>query len=856
LVLLSVLIACAAAYVALSLAAHLSSLHGRAWKSWWSLGTFILGLGIWAMHFVGMLALHVGGMPMTYRFWPTVLSVLPALLASGLVLQGASRPRLSRSALLTSSIVMGSGIVGMHYLGMHAVGQPFELMFNSGLVVLSMVIAVAASGAALFLAFSLRQPSGEQGTTQVAWPVRQLLASLFLGLGIAGMHYTGMWATTFAAPPMSMPMASGASQSILAVTVSVAMFALFGLLATALGIERHFTRQQRYRVQLEALVLSRTAELGSALERNQQIYRTSLEAAERSHQILNTLQEGVTQLDSTGTVLSCNISAARLLDLRMEDILGKRLLDIPLQLEDECGQATPQELLLQRVLAQPSAVQIIGRQRSNGTRQWLSVTRHDLHSDVPSTDTAEQLVICMTDVTDQRENERQLQHQAHTDALTGLANRHTLYERLPELVYNATWTRTSVAVLFIDLDQFKAINDSVGHAVGDAVLVEVSRRLSSVVRTPDLLVRLGGDEFCVVLDGLSGLEQVKEVADRLHQRLMEPILHEGHQFRVGASIGISTFPELADSSESLLRQADLAMYRVKRYGRGETTVFRPEIEAEAVRQAVVERHLGGAIAQDELSLVFQPLYSLSEDRIMSCEVLLRWNSAALGSVSPAEFIPIAEQSGLIYQLDEWVIRQACEQAARWATQGHRIEMAVNISALHVQRTELLPFVERVLEETGMPPEQLRLELTEGALMLDIEVALRQLHALRGLGVQLALDDFGTGYSSLSWLQNLPIGQLKLDRSLLENATEEPRREMVLASFVTLAQMLGMTVVTEGIETPEQLALLQRLGCDFGQGYLLSRPLLPGALYALLETADSRGMTPDAPLLTAPGIHSN
>jgi len=849
---LSILIACATAYVALSLAARLSLLHRGAWLGWWSLGTLILGLGIWAMHFVGMLALHLG-MPMAYQFWPTVLSVLPALLASGLVLQVASRPQLSRTALLTSSIVMASGIVGMHYLGMNAVDHPFELAFNPDLVALSVVIAIAASAAALFLAFSLKRPAPaeEKKTTRILWPVRQLLASLFLGLGIASMHYTGMWATTFSAPPMSMPMGQGAHQSVLAITVSVAMFALFGLLATALVIERHFARQQQQRDQLEGLVQARTVELENALERNQQIYHTSLAAAERSHQILNTLTEGVTQLDSTGTIMSCNASAARLLGLQIEDILGKRLQDISLALEDEHGHSTPQEVLLQRFFDRPTTVQIVGRQRRDGTQQWLSVTRHDLH-----TDGTEQMVICMADVTDQRENERQLQHQAHTDALTGLANRHTLYECLPELIYNATWTRTSVAVLFIDLDQFKAINDSVGHEVGDAVLVEVGRRLSSLIRPPDLLVRLGGDEFCVVLDGVSNLDDVTQVANRLHQRLMEPILHEGHQFQVGASIGVSMFPELADSSESLLRQADLAMYRVKRHGRGETTVFRPEIEAETLRQAVIERHLRTAIVQGELSLVYQPLFSLTKERIESCEVLLRWNSAELGAVSPAEFIPIAEQSGLIYQLDEWVIRQACKQAARWTVQGHQIEMAVNISALHVQRMDLVPFVERVLEETGMSPGQLRLELTEGALMLDIEAALRQLHALRQLGVQLALDDFGTGYSSLSWLQNLPIGQLKLDRSLLKNATEEPRREMVLASFVTLAQMLGMTVVTEGIETLDQLALLRRLGCDFGQGYLLSRPLSPAALRTLLEETDPNTAAPDARPLVSAGIRSS
>lgn len=852
LVVLSILIACAAAYVALSLAARLSHLHRRAWWSWWSLGTLILGLGIWAMHFVGMLALHLG-MPMAYQFWPTVLSVLPALLASGLVLQVASRPQLSRIALMTSSIVMGSGIVSMHYLGMNAVDHPFELAFNPGLVALSVVIAIAASAAALFLAFSLRQPAsaGERRATAVSWPTQQLLASLFLGLGIASMHYTGMWATTFTAPAMSIPMAPGVHQSVLAITVSVATFALFGLLATALVIERHFARQQQQRDQLEGLVQARTAELENALERNEQIYHTSLAAAERSHQILNTLQEGVMQVDSTGTVLTCNASAAQLLDLQIRDLLDQRLQEVPLQLEDEQGWRAPQGLFMQQLIDRSREMQIVGRRRANGTYQWLSMTCHDLH-----TDATEQLVICVADVTDQRENERQLQHQAYTDSLTGLANRHTLYECLPELVYNATWTRTSVAVLFIDLDQFKAINDSVGHAVGDVVLVEVSRRLSSMIRTPDLLVRLGGDEFCVVLDGVTSLDDVVNVADRFHQRLMEPILCEGHQFRVGASIGISTFPELADSSESLLRQADLAMYRVKRRGRGETTVFRPEIEAETLRQAVVERHLGTAIAEGELSLVYQPLFSLLEEQIESCEVLLRWNSAELGAVSPAEFIPIAEQSGLIYQLDEWVIRQACEQAARWATQGHRIEIAVNISALHVQRTELLPFVQRVLEETEVRPELLRLELTEGALMLDIEAALRQLHALRQLGIQLALDDFGTGYSSLSWLQNLPIGQLKLDRSLLENATEEPRREMVLASFITLAQMLGMTVVTEGIETSDQLALLRRLGSDFGQGYLLSRPLPAAVLQRLLEAADSGITVPSAQPSPPAGIHPN
>ncbi|WP_407571940.1 EAL domain-containing protein [Deinococcus altitudinis] len=824
LVLLSILLACVGSYTALSLAARLSLLHGRVWLGWWSLGTVILGLGIWSMHFVGMLALHLH-VPMSYRFWPTVLSVLPAIAASGLVLQTANRPRLSAATLLVSSVVMGAGIASMHYLGMNAIGQPLMMVFSPGLVALSVLIAVVASGAALFLAFSLKstgfKPSGS---------LQRILGAVLLGVGIASMHYTGMWATTFTAPTMNIPTSSG-TQGTLAITVSLAVFALFGLLAAALIVERLFTRQQQHRDELEALVQVRTTELGRALEENEQMYLSSLATAQRSYHTLNTLSEGVMQLGSSGTVLTCNTSAAQLLDLQTEDVLGRRLQDIPLELDDDQRRRTPQGLLFQQLLDRPKEAQTVGRTRADGTYQWLSFVRHDLHQDNFQ---SEHLVVCMTDVTEQRENERKLHHQANTDALTGLANRHTLYEALPELLYNAAWRHTSVAVLFIDLDQFKAINDSVGHSVGDKVLMEVSQRLGRVVRQPDLLVRLGGDEFCVVLDAIKDVGDVLRVAERIHRQLVEPLQCEGHHFQVGASIGITMFPELADSAQSLLRQADLAMYRVKRNGRGGTAVFQLEIEAEALRRALVEQHLQEAVSRGELTLVYQPLVALGEGRITACEALLRWNNAELGFVSPAEFIPIAEQSGLIYGLDEWVILEACKQAARWRIQGYQIEMAVNVSALHVQSPELTLFVQRVLEETGTRPEQLRLELTEGALMLDMEEALRQLHALRGLGVQLALDDFGTGYSSLSWLQSLPIEQLKLDRSLLEHATEEPRRELVLASFVTLAQTLGMTVVAEGIETPAQLALLRHMGCDFGQGYFLSRPITPEAVLNLLS----------------------
>jgi len=569
LVLLSVLIACTAAYAALSLTARLSLLHHRAWRNWWGLGTLILGLGIWAMHFVGMLALHLG-MPMTYRFWPTVLSVLPALLASGLVLQVASRPQLPMTALLVSSAVMGSGIAGMHYLGMTAVAGPLKLTFSAVPVVLSVMIAVAASGAALFLAFSLKKPSttGAGQPAGRAWPVRQLPASLFLGLGIASMHYTGMWATTFTAPAMTMPMGAETSQSILAITVGVAIFALFGLLATALAIEWQFTRQQRQRDRLEQLVQARTAELGNALERNQELYRTSVQTAERWHRILNTLTEGVTQLDRAGTVLACNTSAAKLLDLEVKDILGRRLLDLQLCLEDEHGREVSQELLLQRLLAQPGAVQTVVRQRPTGTRQWLSVARHELYLDTPE-DGAEHLVVCMADVTEQRENERHLQRQAHTDALTGLANRHTLYEQLPELVYNATWTRTSVAVLFVDLDQFKAINDSLGHDAGDQVLQEVARRLQRLVRETDSVARIGGDEFVILLSEVHAptYANVERVMQHVLQALSQPFEVAGTQCTLGASIG-GVIGHGHSTAKRLLMRADQLMYRAKSQGRG------------------------------------------------------------------------------------------------------------------------------------------------------------------------------------------------------------------------------------------------------------------------------------------------
>jgi len=447
------------------------------------------------------------------------------------------------------------------------------------------------------------------------------------------------------------------------------------------------------------------------------------------------------------------------------------------------------------------------------------------------------IVAMFQDVTEQKISEHRLHQLAHFDVLTNLPNRRTFADRIQHEIDLAVRRNTMIAVVFIDIDHFKTINDSLGHAAGDLVLQAVANRLRTCLRIGDTVARIGGDEFVVLLEGNSKRDTFERVAHKLADSLTDAFDIDGREMYVAASMGISVFPQDGTDSETLLRNADTAMYRAKTAGRNCWRFFDESMALHATRRLELEMALRRAAERSELVLYYQPQRSLHNDRIVAVEALLRWERPGRGMVSPMEFIPLAEDSGLIVPIGEWVLFSACTQAASWWHQ-HKLELrvAVNIAAKQIHHKGFVEQVRDALAMTKLPPEFLELEITESSIIENVEETVNKLHQLKALGVSVAIDDFGTGYSSLSYLKQLPVDRLKIDRSFVKDTPDDIDDCAIVRTIISMSHNLGLSVIAEGVETQRQLDFLRAQHCDEIQGYLLSVPL-PAAQVTGLLIAD-------------------
>ncbi|HEY3672974.1 MAG TPA: PAS domain S-box protein [Acidimicrobiia bacterium] len=565
-----------------------------------------------------------------------------------------------------------------------------------------------------------------------------------------------------------------------------------------------------------------------------------IEAEERYRQGFERSAFGLGVLDLGQTFTSVNPALAELLGHTPELLLGRRPMEFLHPTESESARSGIERLLRGDVPFYKREHRMVRRDGSIVSVLIDMTLVRDSDGDPGY------YFVQVRDITDRKRAEEALAHQALHDDLTHLPNRLLLVDRLAHSLARAERTGSNVAVLFLDLDRFKLVNDGLGHVVGDQLLVEVAHRLTQSIRASDTVARFGGDEFVIVREDIADVTEAVEFAERIVSEVHEPIALSGRELYATTSVGIALGGAEA-SAEQLLRDADAAMYRAKDLGRARIELFSHELQQQVAARLDLETALRQAIERDELELLYQPIVRLADGRVVGAEALLRWHRAGHGVVLPSEFIPIAEETGMIVAIGTWALEHALAEL-RALTRMHDVVdwplLAVNLSALQLRLPTSLEMVREAIRASGVDPSMLALEITESALMDDIETSARAMHSLRELGVKFAVDDFGTGYSSLAYLKQLPVDCLKIDRSFIAGLPGDQHDRSITQAIITLGNSLGLTIVAEGVETVEQWIALDELGCTVGQGFLWSPPI-PASSFAPLITGLRRRTAPKA-----------
>ncbi len=741
--------------------------------------------------------------------------------------QGSRRQRLTWRAV--TAVATGTAIWATHFVAMLAFDAGAPVSYDSGLTVLSLAVAILTAGAAFLL-------------LEADSRAMRLAVGLLVGAGASAMHYTGMsgftaagaviwnWGAVAASVAASMPLAALA----LAIGLRPGSIAsrLAGTLLLALAVcVLHFTGMSGVTVlagpdaaepdglgagtmaalvglgTMAVLVISGAAAAVSLRER-----RREAEEGARRRTLADATVEGLMVCDR-GQVVMSNRSLEELTGRDAAWFAGRPVQEILPDLVPD-PEIAVQETPLIDARGNEIPVEVVCRPIALGKRPHL--------------------VLAVRDLRERRKAEERIRFLAHHDPLTGLPNRVGFSHLLTQMLAQRDRGGRRFAVLALDLDRFKLVNDSLGHAVGDALLVKVAARLKACVCESDIIARLGGDEFAVVQTELRKPDDARTLAQRLVEILGRPFVVNGQILNIGASIGIALYPEDSAEIAALMRNADLALYRAKAEGRGTYHFFEAEMDTRMQQRRSLEVELRTALALRQFHLLYQPLIKAADGAVCGFEALIRWRHAERGLISPADFIPLAEETGLILPIGEWVLREACREVASW---NNNVSIAVNISPVQFRSVGLVEMVQNACAAAGLDPHRLELEITEGVLLNDSEAALQTLRELRALGVRISMDDFGTGYSSLSYLRSFPFDKLKIDRSFAADITANEQSAEIIRSIISLGRSLGMTTTVEGVETQEQLAYLRAQGCDQVQGYVVGRPLLPQQARAMLATPE-------------------
>jgi diguanylate cyclase (GGDEF)-like protein/PAS domain S-box-containing protein len=764
LVLLAAVICAIACFTTLTLLARAQGATRRASGVWLVAAAGLFGCGVWSLHFVAMLA-FMPHLSIAYDIATTIASVVIASTGALLAFVAWRLPRSRPLGVLAGGALLGLSVAGMHYTGVAAMRLSGSLDLDRAGIAASILVSIGFATLALARA------------DRLALKARRIEVSGWLALAICGLHFTAMSALTIT------PGLAGSTDGTVLGSTSLAL---------AVGA-----------VSLSILLLSLAA---TVIE--QHLWQRALETG-RLRRMASVAREGIL-IYRDGRILEANDAFCSLLGQRPDTVIGRHVSEF---LSPDSAAATAE-----RVRSTADDLPLIKIELRHNDGRSIPV---EVSSRIIDHDGKPARVAAISDLSDRKRAEERMRHLAHHDALTDLPNRFLLHERLAHALDVAARTNTSVAVLNLDLDHFKPVNDVLGHAGGDMLLVQVSKRLLGTLRAMDTLARIGGDEFVIVLPMMDQPQGAAAMAERLVESLARPFDLAGRQVEIGVSVGIALYPDDGGTQEALLLNADTAMYRAKQNERGSFCFFEAVMDEQLLERRMLEQDLRHAVARGEMELHYQPLVNARSGEVDGFEALLRWHHPQRGMIAPMAFIPLAEETGLITRIGQWVLETACSEAAGWAEPRW---IAVNLSPVQFRQAGLPQMVADTLARTGLAPGRLEIEVTEGVLIDDTVRAVGVLSALRGLGVRVSLDDFGTGYSSLSYLRSFKFDKLKIDKSFVQGLGQDEEATTIVRAVIGLGHNLALSIVAEGVETQTQLDALQALGCDQVQGYLLGRPV--------------------------------
>ena len=743
---------------------------GSTRATWLGLAAFAGGASVWATHFVAILA-YQAGVPVGYEIAPTLISLVLAVVVGGAGFWIALLP--GAASMVVGGAIAGIGYTLMHYIGMTALELPGTLHWD-------LVPLTASVMAPLLLMMVALLGAGFARNDRSAG---MAVGTGAFFLGIVALHFVAMSGLTVTPDP-SLGVEPGAVDSaVLAVAIAVVTFTLLTIALVCIYVDRKLQQEQ-------------------------------VEEETRLHAFADASVEGIV-LCNGDTIVDANVSFEKLIGAPVAALVGRGfasfLVDDKIDLNDL--ERFPMEAEICSELDVLIPVELVARDVPfrGGTRR----------------------VYAVRDLSERRAAQRRIHHMAYHDALTGLPNRAFFSEALRDGLLRAEREGEEVAILCLDLDRFKEVNDIFGHQAGDQFLQTVARDMQAVLKPGEILVRIGGDEFVVMQHGMAQPSGASELAERLERAVTKDIEVGGVMLRAGVSIGIAIYPQDGTEAEVLHGNADAALYRAKQEERGSYRFFKPEMDLALRDRRTLQSEMRQALARGEFCVHYQPQARTASDEISGFEALLRWEHPTRGLIGPTTFIAAAEETGFIIELGEFVLRTACAEAASW---DKPLTIAVNLSPVQVQHGNLVDTVRGILEETGLDPARLELEITESVLIHDFDRALTVLNGLKVLGASVAMDDFGTGYSSLAYLQAFPFDRIKIDRSFIARLESHPQSEAIIRAIVGLGRGLNVPVTAEGVETPEQRLFLSALQCHEIQGFLIGEPNPIQAFHTVVRSA--------------------